>query len=297
VQDQCETIAPEADGQVYLVAERQACTVGRIRSVCLAAVKAIRQTLILLLLLVAGCATRPHDTLFQYSTINALLAGAYDGDMTYGQLRRHGDFGLGTFNTLDGEMVALDGRYYQVPADGNVLTVRDSMRTPFAVVTFFRARRSFSLADAPDFHSLERWLDEKLSSPNAFFAIRIEGEFAYVKARSVPAQQPPYPPLAEVVRNQSVFEWRGVKGTLVGFRTPAFMRDLNVPGYHFHFLSADRQSGGHVLDVAVRRATVEIDQPRRFLVDMPGTAEFHKIDLTHDRGRELQSVEKALPNR
>src|SRR5207249_10961718 len=92
-------------------------------------------TIILAGLLSAGCARR--DTLVQYSTINALLTGVYDGDMTFGELRRHGDFGLGTFNALDGEMIALDGRYYQITADGAVKPVRDDVRTPFAVVTHF----------------------------------------------------------------------------------------------------------------------------------------------------------------
>src|SRR5436190_10893345 len=101
------------------------------------------------LLIAAGCASRP-DALFQYSTINALLTGVYDGDMTFGELRRYGDFGLGTFNALDGEMIALDGRYYQVTADGAVQPVRDDMRTPFAVVAHFHPGASQTLKNVPD---------------------------------------------------------------------------------------------------------------------------------------------------
>lgn len=45
--------------------------------------------------------------LFQYSTLEALLGGVYDGEVTVGELLTHGDFGLGTFNSLDGEMIIL----------------------------------------------------------------------------------------------------------------------------------------------------------------------------------------------
>lgn len=36
--------------------------------------------------------------------LSALLQGDYDGEITYGELKKYGDFGLGTFNSLDGEM-------------------------------------------------------------------------------------------------------------------------------------------------------------------------------------------------
>jgi len=77
------------------------------------------------------------DLLFQTSTIDALLEGVYDGDITFGELKKYGDFGLGTFNGLDGEMLELDGRAYQIKTDGVAYAVNDSMKTPFAVVTFF----------------------------------------------------------------------------------------------------------------------------------------------------------------
>ena len=77
---------------------------------------------------------------FQNSTINALLEGVYDGSMTYGELRRHGDFGLGTFNALDGEMVAFDGEFYQIKSDGIAYPVADEQRTPFATVLFFQPK-------------------------------------------------------------------------------------------------------------------------------------------------------------
>ena len=79
----------------------------------------------------------PNAVLFQVSTIDALLSGVYDGDVTIGELRKRGNFGLGTFNKLDGEMLAVDGRYYQIKADG-VASGAAVHETPFASVVRFK---------------------------------------------------------------------------------------------------------------------------------------------------------------
>src|SRR6202158_1160555 len=68
-------------------------------------------------------------TIFQTSTVDALMEGASQGDMTMGELKTHGDFGLGTFDGLDGEMIELDGKVFQVRADGHAHPVEDSART------------------------------------------------------------------------------------------------------------------------------------------------------------------------
>ncbi|MCP8318695.1 MAG: acetolactate decarboxylase, partial [Candidatus Methylarchaceae archaeon HK01B] len=95
------------------------------------------------------------DILFQTSTISALLEGAYDGNMTYGELKKHGDFGLGTFNGLDGEMAGLDGTFYQVKDDGIAYPVDDSIKTPFALVTFFEADKLNFLDDSLNYTQLK----------------------------------------------------------------------------------------------------------------------------------------------
>src|SRR5262249_34862771 len=157
----------------------------------------------------AGCTSdRGHRrTVVQYSTINALLAGVYEGDITFGELRRHGDFGLGTFNALDGEMIALDGNYYQIKSDGTVAPAADTMLTPFPAVTFFKSDHTLALTNALDFHGIEQHLDQLLPDKNAFYSIKIQGHFANVKARSIPRQQPPYTPMTEAVKRQSIFEF------------------------------------------------------------------------------------------
>jgi acetolactate decarboxylase len=46
--------------------------------------------------------------------VSALMKGLYEKDTTIANIKKHGDFGLGTFNDLNGEMVMLDGIVYQL---------------------------------------------------------------------------------------------------------------------------------------------------------------------------------------
>jgi alpha-acetolactate decarboxylase len=76
-------------------------------------------------------------TLFQVSTSGALVAGLYEKEVDVKSILEHGDFGLGTFANLDGEMVVLDGRVYQVQGTGRVSEASPDAGAPFAVVTRF----------------------------------------------------------------------------------------------------------------------------------------------------------------
>jgi acetolactate decarboxylase len=193
-----------------------------------------------------GGGHEPH-VLFQASTIGALLDGAFDGDLTFAELGEHGDLGLGTVNALAGEMIALDGAFFLADVDGAVRAIGPEERTPFAVVTDFEATIEATLPAGLDHEGLLERLDALVPDETASFAVRLDGRFASVRARSVPVQHPPYRPLAEVVADQHVFELADVEGSMVGFRFPAYVEGIEVAGYHLHFISADRRRGGHVL--------------------------------------------------
>jgi acetolactate decarboxylase len=231
--------------------------------------------------------------IFQNSTVNALLEGVYDGSMTYAELRRHGDFGLGTFNALDGEMIAFDGGFYQVKSDGIAYPVSDDQRTPFATVLFFEPMMRRTLIGPLDYEPLQALVDSLMEGPNLFYAVRVDGHFARVKARSVPRQEKPYPPLAKVARTQPVFHLEDVRGTLAGFRFPDFARGLNVPGFHLHFLTEDRRAGGHVLDLVLARGELAIDASARFHLELPTDAAFLHADLGRDQGNALDEAERG----
>jgi acetolactate decarboxylase len=259
------------------------------------------RTSCLLCLLVLLCGPAPsaprpqvaRGALFQTSTISALMAGLDDGDLTFGELRRHGDFGLGTLDALDGEMVALDGDYYQVRSDGHVYRVPDAARTPFAVVKWFHAERTIPLQDAGSLADLERMLDAAIASPNVCTAIRIDGYFERVTTRSVPRQSRPYPPLATAAKAQKTFDLRDVEGTMVGFRTPESLEGVNVPGYHFHFLTAGRRAGGHVLACSFRRARAGLDTALSLEIRLPATPEFARANLSGQSREDLDRAERG----
>ena len=243
----------------------------------------------------AGCvhrAARVPDVLVQYSVIDALLAGNYDGSLTCGELQRHGDFGIGTFGALDGEMTVLDGVMYAIRSDGRVERVRDSETTPFATVTCFKSDKAIGWAGGPlSYAAFQEDLRRQLPTPNHFFAVRVDGRFTGVKTRSVPRQAPPYPPLTEVSKHQSVFELADVEGTLVGFWSPPFVKGVNVPGWHFHFLTRDRTGGGHVLDFEMRSGQAWLDGKSRVTILLPETGAFLETDLAPDRAADLHQAE------
>jgi acetolactate decarboxylase len=232
-----------------------------------------------------------HSRLTQVSTINALMTGVYDGNCTLLELKNYGNFGIGTFNNLDGEMALLDGVCYKMQSDGNVVLPPDNEKVPFASVAIFHSDTTISLDDLSQ-KSLISKLDSSLPTVNIFFAVRIDGKFSKVNVRSVPKQSPPYVPLIQVIQKQSVFAFENIEGTLIAFRCPDYANGVNVPGYHFHFISKDKQKGGHVLDFTLERGTAKIEKLNEFLMLLPSDKAFYEASLSADKERELNIIEK-----
>ncbi len=211
-----------------------------------------------------------YETLFQVSSFKVLLEGNYDGNTTFSELRQQGDFGIGMMDQLDGEMIGLDGEFYQIKLDGRAYPVSDQMKTPYAMVAFFEADDSLILEKGPiKFSALKKSVDNLITDESHFCAIRIDGEFESVKIRSVPAQKKPYRKLTSVVKKeQKIQKMEGVKGTMVGFWLPRSISGINVPGYHFHFITQDRERGGHLLDCRLLRGEVRIDHISRLRLEL-----------------------------
>ncbi len=236
-------------------------------------------------------AEREPHVLFQASTIGALLEGNYEGDVSFAELAEHGDLGLGTLDHLDGEMIALDGRFYRADVDGAVSEVGPERRTPFAVVTRFEPVISFDLAQSLSHEELLAELDGRLPDGAPSAAVRLDGRFESVRARSVPRQEPPYRPLTEVVGEQHVFELTDVDGTMLGFRFPDYAEGIEVSGYHLHFITADRSRGGHVLDSRIGGLRVGLDPSSDLHVELPPGIDLAAADLAGDTHAALDRVE------
>lgn len=223
-----------------------------------------------------------------------LLEGAYEGDLTFAELAERGDLGLGTLDHLDGEMVALEGEFFRADVDGNVSPVAPAERTPFAVVTRFAPSVDQRLPDEERSHAqLLAAVDALIPAAASSCAVRLDGRFDLVRARSVPRQEPPYRPLTDVVADQHIFELRDVEGSMVGFRFPAYAEGIEVAGYHLHFVSADRRRGGHVLDSRSRALRVRLDPSNDLHVELPPQVDLGDPELAAATHAAVEAVERG----
>jgi len=237
--------------------------------------------------------TGDREVLYQVSTIDALMQGVFDGVQTVGEIRKRGDFGIGTFEALDGEMIVLDGVVYQAKADGLIYTAADSQTTPFATVTYFDSDHAVTTDRQMNMSVFSSTMAGMLPTGNMVYAVQMHGTFPSMKVRAIPAQHKPYPTLTEAAKNQSVYTYSDATGTVVGFYTPVFFKGLNVAGYHLHFISDDRKTGGHILDLTVpANTTVEYDITPGFAMTLPTSGEFTGIDLSQDLSGNLAKIEK-----
>lgn len=222
----------------------------------------------------------------QVSVRDAILAGLYDGNFTIGLLKTFGTFGVGTFNGLDGDLVALDGEFMRF-ASNEVTHPADDHRVPFAIIanglpsasadsdsgnaiqwSDVPAHLTFSLNSTS---SVVDYIDQHfIKSQNHMYAIRIYGVFAYMDIAVSQLQAQPYQPFLECVlpRLQHVI-LTNVRGTVVGFRSPSITTGLNETVYLLHFISDDQENGGFVFSFVtgqnVQASIMQIDDIQMIL--------------------------------
>lgn len=230
------------------------------------------------------------NAVYLSAPVSALIEGIYREKTTIADILEHGDFGLGTFNRLDGEMVVVDGEVYQMKADGKAYRVAPDEQTPFACVTRFRTDTEDVFAESPGM-DLTALVESIIPSPNMLYAIRVDGSFNHVRTRSVPPQDN-YRPLVEVAREQPEFEYRDIQGTMVGFHTPTFLGAVSVPGIHLHFLSGDATCGGHLLACDPGPITIGIQHVPQLIMGLPMTLDYLTMGLERDAAKDLEEAER-----
>jgi acetolactate decarboxylase len=241
-------------------------------------------------LLASGCRTtyitqvQDRETVYQLAPFLYILSGNYDGAATVAQFKAAGTLGIGTFNGLDGEAVLLDGTLYQVKGDGSVTVPEETRGMPFGTCTLFDGDLRRTMRRIASFDAFAKTLEADFDNKQIFYAVRADGLFTRMRVRSCDRQAKPYKPLAEATKYQHEYAYEKVRGTLVGFWTPPFVHgSVGVPGFHLHFISDDRQKGGHVLDFSADALALTLDPSPRLAIDFSAPVAVPLVDTDIDR--------------
>lgn len=235
--------------------------------------------------------------MYQVSTLQALAMGYTRAVVSVEELLRHGDTGLGTFEDVDGEMIVVDGVCYRAMADGTVTRPPLETGVPFSAVSRLTGSRSFPLEATPDIETLKSELTLRVEEGfglNSMHMVRIDGSFDRVCARSESGQRTQHITLKEMLQdNQQDFFFEGIDGTLICVYYPDYMDGINAPGWHLHFLSADRTRGGHVFDLSLRGGQARLDKINRIEIQLPYSPAFDTYSLKNASQEEIRQVEQG----
>ena len=172
------------------------------------------------------------------------MSGLYQEHFTIGQLKAQGDFGLGTFNLLDGEMIVLKGKVYQAKANGEVIEVTDEgVEFPSAME---RARSQSPVVDTP-FPPIDEIVDAM-----------VYHAYEDVQGTLVGFQLPPY---------------------LEGINYPGLhFHFVGSGGDHLPPLL-----GGCAPSFVIKEATLSVMELKSFSVTIPQSEAYRQLDMTPDK--------------
>ncbi|KAK8220030.1 hypothetical protein M8818_000446 [Zalaria obscura] len=229
------------------------------------------------------------NELYQYSTLNALMEDVYHDGIPVSAVSKSGNHGLGTFKDMDGEMVIIDSTVYQMQAGGTIAEADPNTPVPFVQTTNFSPTITKEVPSISK-DGLTAALDELApKAKNHFISVRMDGVFDTVTARTV-AKKTPEQKGRSLAENQVVKTWHGVKGTLIGFRSPEFSQGLSVAGSHIHLISEDRKMGGHVLDFQAHNIKLQIAVIKNMHLELPENDEFAAAKLVQT-DEDIKAVE------
>ncbi|EKD71077.1 MAG: alpha-acetolactate decarboxylase [uncultured bacterium] len=215
------------------------------------------------------------NTLFQVGNPSALFAGAIEGNTTYREIKQHGNFGLGTFNGIKGEMIAINGMFYQILQDGKTVPVNLDWKTPFAQVINFKPTLFADIQETENYTRLKAAISNAINNKNIPYAVKIDGKFNFITMRS----RTPRSALNTKAIHENIYTANNVSGTLVGFWFPDYLMNIGAPGFHFHFISNDKKLSGHVMDISVQHAQVSIQQINDIFLLFPTTEIYKKANI------------------
>lgn len=228
-----------------------------------------------------------NNHLHHFNYRAAFMSGYYEGEFLLSEVLSRGDFGLGTFNNLDGEMIVLDGQIYRAKTDGTSEKVTDlSEGTPSAIVTVFKTEQQIKFQNVST-DGLKKWIAENLNTEKKMYALKLSGIFTKVTARSQQkVTSRPFPPIEAIVDKMVYHELDEVSGTLVGFQLPPYLGLINYPGLHFHFVGDSRNPllyGGCAPQYELREGTLHIMEITSFSVDIPKDETYETMEIIPEK--------------
>lgn len=249
-------------------------------------------TLILLLIPFSTFTASEKNKITQISTTGAVFESLFDGVISFSELKKYGNMGVGYFQKMDGEAICIDGKFFHFGEDGSAVAAKDNEKTPFFTITTFRSTSENFTNRKFDLSQLEEYLQRMMPKKNSIYAIKITGKFSMLKARTFVRQFKPYPSMTQVHRNQKEYTFSNTEGALIGFYTPDFLANINVPGFHFHFINNDNSKGGHLLECKTDSVNIEIVESPEIDIIIPPSNNFQKANLSKYRKKEISKVEK-----
>lgn len=241
------------------------------------------------MVLFSGCQKEPakkaekadSDVFYHYSIWEAFVNKIYDGTLKASELKEKGDIGLGSYNALDGELIMLDGVLYEDLGDGHVIVVNDSTKIAYANAAFYNEDKSFILENTPSYDALRGQLNQQIGSKYFFYVFKNLGTFNKLKLGGAPKQEGPYTEGLDVlIPNRPKWNKENITGTKVGFFCPELIGQINVAGYHLHFVSDDKKAAGHVMEfIDASNLTGGFRKISKYQFDLPDTKEYEDVNL------------------
>ena len=234
---------------------------------------------------------------YQVSTLQALALGFSKSVITVEELLKNGDTGLGTFEDVDGEMIVLDGKCYRAKNNGDIVMAENERGVPFAAVCNFQSNRIEEFGKVDTIENLKEWLTvciEEDFGLNSMYAVRIDGDFSKVDARSESGTVAHHLTLKDALSvTQKAFIFENVKGSLVCVYYPDYMDGINAAGWHLHFISEDKKHGGHVFDVSINQGKAAFCRITSLEIRIPDSPAFDTYALKGASQDEIKSVEQG----
>lgn len=227
----------------------------------------------------AGHTTSVPPAMWQNMPLIALLNGYLAGNINVQSALAHGDFGLGAFGDLEGEMIALNGKMFQIGADGKPRERDGATQLAYAQIVRFHPTKKFVLPADTSFDKIAQAVNAELPLGNSTYAVRLTGTFAALTTRAPHKQSPPYPTFCEAMKTQQTFPLDGREGTMAGFVGPPYISTIDSAGFHLHFLAQDHGAGGHVLSFRTGKVTIELEKIDRVIVDTPTDPQFDRVPM------------------